>query len=57
MEVIQNPWPWYVSGPLLGMTVPLLLLSSNKQFGVSSVFRHVGCASELGKNRILSMMI
>jgi uncharacterized membrane protein YedE/YeeE len=44
MEVIQNPWPWYVSGPLLGMTVPLLLLSSNKQFGVSSVFRHVGCA-------------
>ena len=30
MEVIQNPWPWYVSGPLLGMTVPLLLLSSNK---------------------------
>ena len=44
MEVIQNPWPWYVSGPLLGMTVSLLLLSSNKQFGVSSVFRHVGCA-------------
>jgi uncharacterized membrane protein YedE/YeeE len=44
LEVIQNPWPWYVSGPMLGMTVPILLLSSNKQFGVSSVFRHVGCA-------------
>ena len=26
MEVIMKPWPWYVSGPLIGLLVPLLLL-------------------------------
>jgi len=56
MEVIQNPWPWYVSGPLLGMTVPLLLLSSNKQFGVSSVCRQVGCALNWKKLNTLIMI-
>ena len=43
IEFIQQPWPWYVSGPLLGLMVPLLLFITNKQFGVSSNFRHI-CA-------------
>ena len=43
LEVLRQPWPWYVAGPLIGLTVPLLLLIGNKQFGVSSNFRHV-CA-------------
>ena len=43
LEILRNPWPWYVSGPLLGLMVPLLLFLSNKQFGVSSNFRHI-CA-------------
>jgi len=44
LEIIEQPWPWYVSGPLLGLIVPLLLVLSNKQFGVSSSFRHL-CAA------------
>lgn len=44
IEIIEQPWPWYVSGPLLGLIVPLLLVLSNKQFGVSSSFRHL-CAA------------
>ena len=43
IEILQQPWPWYVSGPLLRLMVPLLLFLSNKLFGVSSNFRHI-CA-------------
>lgn len=39
IAIIEQPWPWYISGPLLGTIVPLLLLFCNKQFGVSSVFK------------------
>ncbi len=44
LEFIQQPWPWYVAGPLIGLTVPLLLLIGNKSFGISSSLRHI-CAS------------
>jgi uncharacterized membrane protein YedE/YeeE len=41
MEWIMEPWPWYVSGPIIGLTVPLLLILSGKTFGISSSFRHI----------------
>jgi uncharacterized protein len=44
MELLYRPWPWYVVGPLLGLTAPLLLLLGNKLFGVSRNFRHA-CAA------------
>ena len=44
IEAIQEPWPWYVAGPLIGLTVPLLLILGNKSFGISSSLRHI-CAS------------
>lgn len=44
METILKPWPWYVAGPLIGLTVPLLLLLGNKAFGISSNLRHI-CAA------------
>jgi uncharacterized membrane protein YedE/YeeE len=44
LEFIKEPWPWYVAGPLLGVTVPILLLLGKKSFGVSSTFRHI-CAA------------
>ena len=34
--------PWYISGPLIGLTVPLLLIVNEKQFGTSSSFRFIG---------------
>lgn len=49
IEIIKQPWPWYVSGPLIGLTVPLLLLIGNKAFGVSSSLKHV-CAMFPSKN-------
>jgi uncharacterized protein len=42
-EYLSKPWPWYVAGPLIGLTVPALLLLGNKYFGVSSSLRHL-CA-------------
>lgn len=44
LEIIKQPWPWYVAGPLIGLTVPLLLILGNKSFGISSSLRHL-CAA------------
>jgi len=44
LEWIKQPWPWYVAGPLIGLTVPLLLIVGNKSFGISSSMRHI-CAA------------
>ncbi|NCF65341.1 MAG: YeeE/YedE family protein [Anaerolineaceae bacterium] len=42
MEWILQPWPWYVTGPLIGLMVPALLLFAGKNFGISSSFRDIG---------------
>lgn len=44
LDLLREPWPWYVAGPLLGLTVPLLLLLGNRLFGVSANLRHI-CAA------------
>ena len=44
MEFIQQPWPWYVAGAIIGLIVPALLLLGNKHFGISANLRHV-CAA------------
>lgn len=46
---IRQPWPWYVAGPLIGLTVPVLLIIGNKSFGISSSLRHI-CAACLPAN-------
>lgn len=43
LELIKQPWPWYIGGPLIGLMVPVLLIFGNKTFGVSSSLRHI-CA-------------
>ena len=49
IEFIRKPWPWYVAGPLIGLTVPILLLLGNKSFGISSSLRHI-CAALIPAN-------
>ena len=46
MDLIREPWPWYVAGPLIGLMVPLLLLIGSKPFGISITLRHL-CAASL----------
>lgn len=43
LDLLHSPWPWYIGGPLIGVTVPLLLWLGNKSFGISANLRH-GCA-------------
>ena len=44
IELLKEPWPWYVSGPIIGISVPLLLILGNKMLGISSSMRHA-CAA------------
>lgn len=49
INFLVEPWAWYISGPLIGLIVPLLILTSNKQFGVSSSLRYVCSSLKLSK--------
>jgi uncharacterized membrane protein YedE/YeeE len=42
-DVLRQPWPWYVAGPIIGLSVPLLLIAGNKLLGISGTLRQV-CA-------------
>lgn len=53
IEYLSKPWPWFVSGPLIGLTVALLLLVGGRAFGVSSSLRHVCAATVPGRSPLL----
>jgi uncharacterized membrane protein YedE/YeeE len=44
LELIKHPWPGYVGGIVIGLTIPALLLIGNRHFGISANLRHA-CAS------------
>jgi uncharacterized protein len=43
-SLLYKPWPWYVAGIVIGLTVPTLLLLGNKRLGISSTLRQL-CAA------------
>ena len=47
-EFLLQPWPWYISGPLISLVL-LLLLGSGKTFGMSSNLRTVCAAFGAGQ--------
>jgi uncharacterized membrane protein YedE/YeeE len=48
MNVIFQPWPWYVSGPLIAL-VMFILLKFGKSFGMSSNLRTICTIAGAGK--------
>lgn len=48
MEHILQPWPWYVSGPLITGTMAILILLG-KQFGMSANLRTICAVYGAGK--------
>jgi uncharacterized protein len=48
LDFLYQPWPWYVAGPIIGLTVPILLLLGGKMFGVSANLRHACAACNFG---------
>ncbi len=51
MNLLLSPWPWWISGPLIGLTVGLLLVLGGKPLGVSSSFRNL-CAIALPGSKL-----
>ena len=49
MEFILSPWPWYVSGPLIAITM-FVLLYLGKYFGMSSNLRTLCTLCGAGKS-------
>lgn len=48
IEYISQPWPWYVSGPMIAL-VMFLLLKAGGEFGVSSTLRTICSIGGAGK--------
>jgi hypothetical protein len=44
IELLKQPWPWYVAGAIIGLIVPALLILGNKHFGISANLSHA-CAA------------
>ena len=42
MDFILQPWPWWFSGVLIGLTVPLLYFLTGHGFGISTSFQQIG---------------
>jgi uncharacterized membrane protein YedE/YeeE len=42
MDWFLQPWPWWISGALIGLTVPLLYLLAGKAFGISTSLQQIG---------------
>jgi uncharacterized membrane protein YedE/YeeE len=51
LHYLSDPWPWYVAGPIIGLTVPLVFLYGGRRWGVSSTFRDI-CAAALPVRRL-----
>src|SRR5690606_21719954 len=49
MQLLYKPWPWYVAGTVIGLTVPTLLLLGNKRLGISSTIRQICAACYSGR--------
>ncbi len=50
LDLLSQPWPWYIAGPLIGLMVPLLLLLDNRSFGISSSYQHICAALVPGRS-------
>lgn len=47
-DFLFAPWPWYVGGPLLGLSVPLMMILASRQPGMAMVFKAT-CTAVFGK--------
>jgi uncharacterized membrane protein YedE/YeeE len=47
-DFLYEPWPWYLAGPVIGLTVPILLIAGGKVFGISENLRHACAACNFG---------
>jgi uncharacterized protein len=41
-DFLLEPWPWWFSGVLIGLTVPLLFILAGRAFGISTSLQQIG---------------
>lgn len=49
IDWILEPWPWWIAGPAIGLTVPALLVAGNRVLGISSNLRATCAAVAPGR--------
>lgn len=49
IEILREPWPWYVAGPLIGLVVPFVFWYGGRKWGVSQSLQHICAATLPGK--------
>ena len=53
IDLLSQPWAWYIAGPIIGCLLPLMLFIDNKPFGISKSFEHF-CAMTQPKHITVS---
>ncbi|MCB0078750.1 MAG: YeeE/YedE family protein [Anaerolineales bacterium] len=50
IDWLLGPWPWWFSGIMIGLTVPMLYWLAGKAFGISTSLQHIGaiCTPNIG---------
>ena len=54
IDLIRQPWPWYVAGPLIGLVVPFVFWYGGRKWGVSQSLQHMCAATLPGKIEYLT---
>jgi hypothetical protein len=49
LELLRQPWPWYVGGPLIGLAVPFVYWYGGRKWGVSQSLQHLCAAIAPGR--------
>jgi uncharacterized protein len=49
LALLSQPWPWYVTGPLMGAVATVLLLYGGRMLGVSASYRAICAAVAPGR--------
>lgn len=50
-DFLLSPWPWYVTGPAIGLMVPLLFWAGERSLGISASYRHL-CSIALPRTSV-----
>jgi uncharacterized membrane protein YedE/YeeE len=54
LDLLREPWPWYVAGPLIGLVVPFVYWYGGRKWGVSQSLQHLCAATVPGKIEYLT---
>lgn len=48
-DLVLQPWPWWLSGIIIGLVVPALYILAGKGFGISTSLQQIGSMCSAGR--------